>query len=398
MRIDESSRRYFDYLKSNGQVVRIGDIRNQDSEEMKKIKEGLKEWMETPAAKLQLSHEAKAIAKQKMSFSTTDAKEEFKGVDTSGYSESQKREIEELEEYIKAQGTPETRRADIRNALNDNTNPFIEIADEFRKTLNEPGMKLSLYEYSDGLDADHIRTDVIDRMEEQYQDLKKGIQNSFNGPEREEMLKRLDDSFNNAFEQKIIDPIARRLEDRLSFFKPEEEGHTQSRSGYADREGFEDIMSRYIQTERLKRSMYPDMEASAEKFLDLAGNTSSWHDTEKIKSVLMDTAKQQDAIISVPKDNSRLAHDKEWADRLAKEISDKYNKEHSLDKEEKGFISVSEGRYFFSFENLKNLDDLIGIRQEKKATESRDIVKELYDLHESMVSRGTDEYANKRLA
>ena len=294
---NDSAKRYFELARATGSAINVHDIVTEETDEQKEMKLRLKEWAESPAGKMTLSHDAQKLLK-----GTADTKAQVgEEIDISNY------------------------------------HPFTDIADEFRNTLNEAGMTIGLYEYSDGLDAAHINTDVIDRMEQQYRDLKKEIEESCTGDELESRLKKLDEDFDSAFEQKIIDPIVNRLSQRLEMFRPDEDGDIKNAAkGSASRQGFEEYMSHYISAQRVKRSAYPGMEESAEKFLDFARDKSSWHDTDRVKNALLDTAKSQESAIyksTNDEKGSRLARDKEWADAIAKKIADKYNRQQSLDKD-----------------------------------------------------------------
>lgn len=91
---------------------------------------------------------------------------------------------------------------------------FTDIADEFA----DFSMKITYGDYSSNdISVNNLNFEAIDKMEDLYRNYKEHIETTYEGDEKTKNLNMLDDTYNSIFAERIINPVRKAYEDKLTF-------------------------------------------------------------------------------------------------------------------------------------------------------------------------------------
>lgn len=210
-------------------------------------------------------------------------------------------------------------------------------------------MKIAYGDYKKGdVSVNNLNFDALDKMEEVYQSYCEKIQSAYNGEERTEYLNKLEDAYETIFTDKILNPVKGAYDDKFSYF--EFGNDIQIYSG--SKETVVREASKNLVRAAACKEQYEALWEGTKCFYDLADDVSSWHDTVKVRKALKDSMHVYSSIKDIKTDSSNYLSAKAEADKIAKEISDRYAESHKyylnekdvktgLKKEEKG-ITLNE--------------------------------------------------------
>lgn len=207
-------------------------------------------------------------------------------------------------------------------AENEYTKAFVGVAEDFA----DFSMKITYGNYSSNdVSVNDLNFGTIDKMEELYQSYKKQIQSNYEGDERTKYLNKLDEVYNAVFAEKIINPVKSAYDDKIIFFEPDSEETVKSiRAASASKETLNEMVSNYVANQAVNKKQYTALSDGTKSFYDMVNDTSLWHDTAKVRSILTDSMNVYSSVKEVKADSSVYLSAKSAADEIAKEISDKY--------------------------------------------------------------------------
>lgn len=215
------------------------------------------------------------------------------------------------------------------------TNAFSDAA----KGFSDFSMKITYGDYnSNDISVKDMKFDAIDKMEDVYNSYKEQIQLNYEGDEKEKYLSKLDDVYNTVFAEKIIEPVKNAYDDKLTFFKPDSEESVKSiKAASYSKESLQEMISGYMTNQSLNRRQYAALSDGTKAFYDMAENTSLWHDTNAIKSILTDTMNAYSSVKEIKSESSEYLFAKAAADGIARTFSDKYAESMEYKAEKLGF-------------------------------------------------------------
>lgn len=251
------------------------------------------------------------------------------------------REIKELEDYIASHPQNVTNNAWSRGSLLEMAMNAVD-ADDFalykaERTYQESfsnaaaefadfSMKITYGDYSNNdVSVSDLNFSAIDQMEELYNSYKEQIESDYEGEEKTAYLGKLDDAYNTAFAEYIIDPIKGAFDHKLTFFQPDDEETMRSiKVATSSQERLQTLISGYFANQSALKRQYTILSDGTKDFYSLAEDTSSWHDSAAIKNILTDSMNVYSSVKDVDVSSSAYLSAKSAADALAKQISDAY--------------------------------------------------------------------------
>ncbi|MEG1945521.1 MAG: hypothetical protein RR139_00360 [Lachnospiraceae bacterium] len=319
--------------------------------------------------------------------------------DYAGLSNSE-REQKELEDYI-SNHKPDpsidvlrngslSNRVDV-NIVNLMDEEFIKAEKEYTDALSSVAdefcdfsMKITYGDYdSNDVSVNDLNFDAIDNMEQTYQFYKDQIHSTCSSSESDKYLKKLDEVYNSVFNENIIKPISIAYQHKLTFVQPNTKETTRSiKASAATKEGLQNMISSYIACQSIKEKQYDKLSSGTQAFYDMAYDTSTWHNSDKIKNVLTDTMNVYSSVTEVSFDSSTYRSAKSAADAIAKKVSDQYAEQLAYQIDQMGLknngidipvddevqqsindyiTNSSSGMYMIDFSKIPDLNILKGL-------------------------------------
>lgn len=375
--INQTALRYLEQMKQSGQTVNLAEEwkagRLQDSEQGVEIKAKLKAWMETPEYEVWLSEDAKRLA---------EIKEKSKNLEQSASQKDLRGNLSEMANAIDAEtreisGTDKTANVAsdaLREEKERYANVFNEVSGNFKDGLKNKG---TMYANQTELYADEIDYDTINKMMDSYDALGEELKTRYAGEELETYQNALDEAYNDAFENNILNPIKHVFDEKFYQLSSQNPLGSGTAISMTDKDALTRRIGDIMAYEAEKSHRNAALEAGTKGFYDLLSDKEAWHDRVKVNDTIRESVGNYSTVKPTYMNDGALAAAKEAANKIAKELSDKvaekyaynpdkfkseYEKATKFDGDAKTLFSMESvirqagGWYTFDFSKVENAD------------------------------------------
>ena len=282
-----------------------------------------KEWSESPAYEVWLSEDAKKKAELK----SQNAGKHFAQTE-------EERQVELTaahENTLKA--TRELMGEDYRTEKQRFADAFNDVSGDFKEALKNKG---TMYANQTELTNEDIAYDTIENMADAYDGLKADLEAHYSGDVLEVLKGALDEAYESAFESNILNPIKDIFDEKFHQLQPDDLFGNGLKISAKDQDYLQERLSEWIGFEERKEIRTEQLKEGTASFYELLSDKDKWHDKETVSGIIFDAVENYGNVKPTYLSEDRRKADKEYADKLAKEIADRVNKWHTYDPDQKG--------------------------------------------------------------